>query len=750
YNKIWHTSKWFVFWEYETISKHLYGDDAPLVLAAFAALALFAYVLKSCLDSSRECWTPRELAKRAAASALLAVSFAGLTRLGMTETLYPLTYTNFNAIGLNWVIGFALLFFACVGWRRTQEPGLKVLGCLILVVILILLHTPVVCNVLFHVPLLRNFHNTAPAYRWDFQLMLAILGAAGLQTCRERSRGPWPLKWREALNMFSIICVFVLGCLLPLTFEAALARRMDTSVFSADGRQSLLGGIMGPERQTTFRRSWTVTGWVPAWPPPTSIIAGLSQNQQSVSGVQATLDAPLRNRVYFQATLPLPRDAQAQVLAQVKQGNSARTLVGTQITARSWPAGPVTRRIFIACVLCLPLVFLLGPWSVTLAQILLLISTVQFRSAAISPGDIPYRLPAIEKIKSDGGLSRLYSLQYTFLQADYANVYELADLRTGGDNLDVLTMIYFGSLTGSLLGGGQSSAAFDLGLRLLGLANVKYMLDFPGANFANPSLVPDYRGPDMAVFLNTHFMPRAIFFDEYRYVPMGDWRDWGARGRFLAPLAEDLIQKRIDPAATLVLNDEPSPAFMSRGRSRGRRPAVVIDRYAPDRVSLSVETDRPGFVFLSDNHFPGWEATVNGVATRILRSWLTFRAVEVPAGRSTIEFVYRPLGLRIAVCLAALASLGWLLCYRKYAPGLLSETGVDDLAASCAALARPLVLAMVAAVLVFWTLWAGFIYAGGIQRMRWGEGFATNLAACGVLLLLATLWGLDLKTSRRA
>jgi len=63
---------------------------------------------------------------------------------------------------------------------------------------------------------------------------------------------------------------------------------------------------------------------------------------------------------------------------------------------------------------------------------------------------------------------------------------------------------------------------------------------------------------------------------------------------------------------------------------------------------------------LTDQDYPGWEATVDGTPTPILRANYAFRAVRVPAGTSIVEFQYRPRsvwlgGLITCSTLAALA-----------------------------------------------------------------------------------------------
>jgi hypothetical protein len=74
----------------------------------------------------------------------------------------------------------------------------------------------------------------------------------------------------------------------------------------------------------------------------------------------------------------------------------------------------------------------------------------------------------------------------------------------------------------------------------------------------------------------------------------------------------------------------------------------------PEHVVLRVDAPARGFVHLSDQHFPGWTATVNDVPTSIMRTNYLFRLVEVPAGTSVVEFRYQPWSVRIGAAVSAL------------------------------------------------------------------------------------------------
>jgi hypothetical protein len=90
-------------------------------------------------------------------------------------------------------------------------------------------------------------------------------------------------------------------------------------------------------------------------------------------------------------------------------------------------------------------------------------------------------------------------------------------------------------------------------------------------------------------------------------------------------------------------------------------PAVTLETYRFNSVTLAVDAPRPGLVYASESFFDGWTATVNGAPARILPANYAFRAVEVPAGKSVIEFRYWPPGLTAGLSLtgtSVIATLG--------------------------------------------------------------------------------------------
>jgi hypothetical protein len=96
--------------------------------------------------------------------------------------------------------------------------------------------------------------------------------------------------------------------------------------------------------------------------------------------------------------------------------------------------------------------------------------------------------------------------------------------------------------------------------------------------------------------------------------------------------------------------------------------SALIERYAPEKIRVRVETPQPAVLVLLDAYDQGWTASLeDGIALPILRANALVRAVVVPAGTHVVTFTYRtPL-----LTAGAWASLtGCLLCIGLIAHGL--------------------------------------------------------------------------------
>jgi hypothetical protein len=136
--------------------------------------------------------------------------------------------------------------------------------------------------------------------------------------------------------------------------------------------------------------------------------------------------------------------------------------------------------------------------------------------------------------------------------------------------------------------------------------------------------------PPYTVYENTGALPRAFAVPHASPLP--------ERSQVLAAL------KNTDLRDTVLLEDlEPrvdsaAPAGTSR--------SAAITTYLPNRVTVQVDGDAPGYLVLTDPWYPGWACTVDGAPARLFRADFLFRAVEVPPGPHQVVFSFAPVSYR--------------------------------------------------------------------------------------------------------
>ncbi len=187
--------------------------------------------------------------------------------------------------------------------------------------------------------------------------------------------------------------------------------------------------------------------------------------------------------------------------------------------------------------------------------------------------------------------------------------------------------------------------------RLLDLTASRYVVaGVPEAEMyglSSPPLRPVMQGNGARVYVNPSALPRA------RYVP---------RLLVVPDPAELLTRLAVGPEdpQTLALVETPPASGFVGDPTPTDSGTVTFAGDEPEHVVLDVVAPRRGFVVLADQEFPGWRATVNGTPAEIIRANYVFRAVEVPAGSSVVDFRYRPASVRIGWWLSAVTILGLL------------------------------------------------------------------------------------------
>lgn len=78
------------------------------------------------------------------------------------------------------------------------------------------------------------------------------------------------------------------------------------------------------------------------------------------------------------------------------------------------------------------------------------------------------------------------------------------------------------------------------------------------------------------------------------------------------------------------------------------------------RIVFIAHSDQPGFIFLSESYFPGWQAFVDGLETEILRANFAFQGIWVKEGRHLVSFEYRPKSFLSGSVISLFFFLNWV------------------------------------------------------------------------------------------
>src|SRR6185369_10704750 len=113
-----------------------------------------------------------------------------------------------------------------------------------------------------------------------------------------------------------------------------------------------------------------------------------------------------------------------------------------------------------------------------------------------------------------------------------------------------------------------------------------------------------------------------------------------------------------DDFRKIALIEEDFPSAFRGSPAIAEEGSVELTRDEPERINLLVRAPAPGFVFLADQFYPGWTATVNGVPTTVARANYVFRLVEVGPGESIVKFRYRPTSVRLGALIAFVSVIG--------------------------------------------------------------------------------------------
>lgn len=96
-----------------------------------------------------------------------------------------------------------------------------------------------------------------------------------------------------------------------------------------------------------------------------------------------------------------------------------------------------------------------------------------------------------------------------------------------------------------------------------------------------------------------------------------------------------------DPTATVLLSGTPPASAPVTVPAAGSPGSVTLLRDDPAARAYGVRAEGPAWLVIAETWYPGWSARVNGAAVPLQRANLSFMAVAVPPGASTVTLRYR-------------------------------------------------------------------------------------------------------------
>ena len=145
------------------------------------------------------------------------------------------------------------------------------------------------------------------------------------------------------------------------------------------------------------------------------------------------------------------------------------------------------------------------------------------------------------------------------------------------------------------------------------------------------------------LFLNHHSLPRAYLVPQAKVL------------KDRQSILKMIASPGFDPENTVYL--EKSTPILDSPETGGISD-VSIEEYTPNHSKMKVHSGKNQWLFLSDMFYPGWKATIDGRKAEIYRANYAFRAVQVPAGESTVEWKYDPILFKIGLGISLLTFAG--------------------------------------------------------------------------------------------
>jgi Bacterial membrane protein YfhO len=192
----------------------------------------------------------------------------------------------------------------------------------------------------------------------------------------------------------------------------------------------------------------------------------------------------------------------------------------------------------------------------------------------------------------------------------------------------------------------------------------KWMQRLPGAN-REPLPSGEGNTPTISRWKRLAKIGNVSVFENARALP----RVWLAPGELVATGGEALsiirTGKTLDgspwnPLETALVESS-TDLRLRKGNTGEQKSLATVTRHGPNQLEVKTESAVPGILVLSENHYPGWRAYVDGRMVKMLRVNYNQRGVALLAGEHVVTFAYWPLSILAGFAISGITLLSLLL-----------------------------------------------------------------------------------------
>lgn len=118
----------------------------------------------------------------------------------------------------------------------------------------------------------------------------------------------------------------------------------------------------------------------------------------------------------------------------------------------------------------------------------------------------------------------------------------------------------------------------------------------------------------------------------------------------------------LDTKNEAVVDKEFMKSVSSKSFVKDSLATITLEEYKPNYLKYTSQNTNKGLAVFSEIYYPkGWKIMIDGKETEQIRANFVLRALEIPAGKHTIEFKFEPEVVKKGSSIALFSSIGMLL-----------------------------------------------------------------------------------------